>query len=212
MQIHLQAFPHRTRSALGSLGTAALAIALLAPSLGQAQLSSCLQQVQTSTSTSASAWDEIREYFATLASSPEQRNKAKLIQLRSRIVSLESEKQRLLDVIAAHQRDSTAGSPVSAELSMNRIPDILREISFISGELKSMAQGANLFAAEPAFRQLVITLDAKRAVTLCQLSQEASRGLADKPAVKRLSDELTAELTAITSAEDALAKYIRGLK
>lgn len=205
-----QVLPLRSRSLLCSLTTAVATIALLAPRSGQAQLSGCLQQVQTSTSTSA--WHEIRQYFATLASGPEQRNKAQLIQLRSRIVSLESEKQRLLDVIAAHQRDSATGSPVGSELSANRIPDILQEISVVSSQLKSMAQNANLFAAEPAFRQLVITLDAKRAVTLCQLSQEASRGLTDKPAVKRLSDELAAELSAITSAEDALAKYIRDLK
>lgn len=210
MQIHFQSFPPHSRSILGTLATAALAIALLAPSRSQAQLSSCLQQVQTSTSTSA--WNEIRQYFATLASGPEQRNRARLIQLRSRIVSLESQKQRLLDVIAAHERDSIIGAPVASELSLNQIPEILREISYVSNDLKSMAQDANLFAAEPAFRQLVITLDAKRTVTLCQLSQEASRGLTDRAAVKRLSEELAAELTAIISAEDALAKYIRGLK
>jgi hypothetical protein len=200
----------RSGSFLRSLTTAVVTMALLAPMSGQAQLSGCLQQVQTSTSTSA--WLEIRQYFASLASGPEQRNKAQLIQLRSRIVSLESEKQRLLDVIFAHQRDSNSGSPIGLELSVNRIPGILQEIGVVSGQLKSMAQSANLFAAEPAFKQLVINLDAKRAVTLCQLSQEASRGFTDKAAVKRLSDELAAELGAIASAEDALAKYIRDLK
>ena len=96
-------------------------------------------------------------------------------------------------------------------VAADRIPSILEHISDISSELNLMAQEANLFAAEPAFRQLLLTLDAKRALTLCSLSREAAGGFVDRAALQRLIAELKAELAAIISAEDALAAYIRKL-
>lgn len=175
----------------------------------KAQSSDCIHSVRTTVTTSA--WEDIRSYFASLVVSPSQRNKAQLIRLRANIVQLEAEKQRLIDVLMAHAVGDVSGTPATSSLASTQIPSILEHISSITSELKSMAMGANLFAAEPAFRELVVTLEGKRGRTLCSLSREAAGGFIDKDAVKRLAAELESELAAIIAAEDTLATYIRKL-
>lgn len=193
-----------------SITCAAMIVAFVFASASvQAQPSACFERVGTSVVTSA--WKDIGSYFTTLFVSPAQRNKAQLIRLRASIVKLEGEKQRLVDVAIAHAHDGITEAPLARDLAADQIPPILEHISDISYELNSMAEDANLFAAESAFRQLLVTLDAKRAITLCSLSREAAGGFVDSAALQRLIAELKAELAAIISAEDALAAYIRKL-
>jgi hypothetical protein len=173
-----------------------------------AQSNACFERVGTTVATST--WKDIGSYFTTLFVSPARRNKAQLIRLRASIVKLEGEKQRLVDV-AALSLEEVSAAPAARSLAVDQIPSILAHISDISSELNLMVQEANLFAAEPTFRQLLLTLDTKRAVTLCSLSREAAGGFVDRAALQRLIAELRTELAAIISAEDALAAFIRKL-
>ncbi|MEK6210357.1 MAG: hypothetical protein AABM64_08320 [Pseudomonadota bacterium] len=202
---------------LGHSGTSVKSIAravvmtalILAQGSVRAQPDACFDQVGTTVATSV--WKDIGSYFTTLFVSPAQRNKAQLISLRASIVYLEVQKQRLIEIATAHTIDEVSGLTAARNLAADQIPEILQRISGISTRLNEMAQEANLFAAEPAFRQLVLTLDYKRAVTLCSLSREAAGGFVDRAALQRLIAELKSELAAIMSAEDALAAYIRKL-
>jgi hypothetical protein len=155
-------------------------------------------------------WQEIKQYFSTLLVPPTKRNKAELIRLRASIVSYEGEKQKLMEVLAAHQPPQVSGS-VAAEQSLDQIPGLLERIDGINASLRNLANDANLFAAEPAFRDLVVTMQAKRSLTLCSIRKEATSGFGNKQVLENLQLQLASELKAITSAEDALASYIRKL-
>lgn len=174
----------------------------------QAKPNGCFEQVDATVV--PSTWKKIGDYFTNLFVSPAQQNKAQLIRLRASIVKLEAEKQRLVDVVMVYM-DQSSGAQAARNLAADKIPSILDHIIDISSELNSMAQEANLFAAEPAFRQLLLTLDAKRIMTLCSLSREAEGGFVDRVVLQRRIEELKAELAAIINAEDALAAYIRKL-
>jgi hypothetical protein len=179
----------------------------LAPTVSQAQVL-CVEPAGASVS--VSVWQQIDRYFATLLQSPGSRNKAKLIKLRAKIVMYEGEKQRLLEVVEEHLKNPNS-AVVLADFSLKKIPGLLQSISVITLDLKELAQDANLFVAEPGFRDLIQTFDDKRVRIMCTIEAEATIGFTKQEVLRRVVVELRSELDAIVTAEQALAAYIRKL-
>jgi hypothetical protein len=156
------------------------------------------------------AWETIQNYFASLSLRNEAvRSRSRLIRLRADIVDLESWKERLIEIIQAHIDGSESGMGVSDDLRLSMIPVALTQIEKISEELTRVARDGNMFAAENAFKELMVNLTAKRSGTLCNIAREASSPTPDRSVMISLVQELKDELKAIAAAEEALGKYIR---
>ncbi|MBB4362179.1 hypothetical protein GGD65_003204 [Bradyrhizobium sp. CIR18] len=168
----------------------------------------CLQQARMGVL--PGAWETIKNYFTSLdVTNQATRNRSRLLQLRAEIISLESWKQRLIEIVDAHIRGSSAGMGVSEDLRLSKIPDALAQIEAITRELTWLAKEGNLFAAEDAFKELMINLNAKRVDTLCRIAQEAASTAPNTLLMTALVKDLKNELTAISAAEEALGRYIR---
>lgn len=193
------------------LSAASLALLCLASSPAAfSQPAACLAQARSTIS--PGAWEAAQAYFASLTIGEPSHIKARLIRLRAAIVQLESAKQQLIDVAKAHARPGASGTPLPSDLGLARVPPILQEIESISRSLRGLAAAGNLFAAEPAFRQLVLHVEGKRANSLCSPRRPAAVGPADREALQRLVADLQTELNAIVKAEDALDSYIKRLQ
>jgi hypothetical protein len=150
------------------------------------------------------------EYFGSLnPRDPQTKSRVRLTDLRAEIIRLESEKERLIEIIEAHIAGNASGRIVSQNLNLSDIPNALEEIDSITKALISMAQEGDLFAAEPSFKQLMINFDKRRGGTLCNLAQEAAKRAPDVPRMQTLVQDLKNELTAISAAEEMLGKYIK---
>ena len=157
------------------------------------------------------AWSNIKSYIASLTLDDRMaRSKSRLIKLRAAIVELESVMQELIDVVVAHTHGDSAGAQAS-NLAAQRIPSILDSITDIDRTLQRLADDGDLFAAQSAFKELLRALGAKRATVECSLTNATQAGLVDKVVATRVASDLNSELTAMTSAEEELAAYIRKL-
>ena len=129
------------------------------------QPTACLAQARSTIS--PGAWEAIHAYFSSLSIGEAPHDKARLIRLRAAIVQLEAAKQQLIDLVDAQARDGAADTPLPGDQSLARMPPILQEIESITRSLRALAAAGNLFAAEPAFRRLVLNVEGKRASSLC---------------------------------------------
>ncbi len=190
---------------------ASLALLCLASSPAAfSQPAACLAQARSTIS--PGAWEAAHAYFVSLTIGEAPHNKARLIRLRSAIVQLESAKQQLIEIAEEYARPGANTTPLANGQSLTRIPPILQEIESITRSLRALAATANLFAAEPAFRQLVLNVEGKRANSLCNVRRQTAAGSGDKEAIHRLVADLKAEFNAIVKAEDALDSYIKRLQ
>jgi hypothetical protein len=186
--------------------TAFILVGLAAPAFGQQQ--QCFQLAQNGVR--LEAWVTIRDYFASLSIGNDIRNeRSRLLQLRGKIIDLESQKQKLIELIDSHLRNSVAGTIVSTQLRITDIPKILGNIDYISQELTDLSNAGSLFAAERAFKELKMNLDRKRASTLCELAQQTASQNPDWSKMTELVESLRSELKAISDAEEALGDYIK---
>jgi hypothetical protein len=178
------------------------------PSRSAQEQEQCLQQARLGVL--PGAWETIKNYFKSLDfTNQATRNRSRLLQLKAEIISLESWKERLIEIVEAHIRGRSAGIAVSEDLRLSKIPDALARIEAITGELTRLAKEGNLFAAEGAFKELMINLTAKRTNTLCQIAEATQSAVPDISLMTSLVKDLKNELTAISAAEEALGRYIR---
>jgi hypothetical protein len=173
---------------------------------GVAQEVTCLTEVKASVF--PAVWSKITEYFESLSLASAQ-DKSQLTRLREQIVLYETGKQRLIDIVQAHIGGGTSGVAVARQLASSEIPEVLDQIDRITRRLRQMANEGNLFAAEDAFKQLIINFDLKRASVLCGLAQSAASSPPDVSAMSTLLQQLKDELMAISKADEALGKYIK---
>ncbi|MGO7044068.1 hypothetical protein ACCT07_33155 [Rhizobium johnstonii] len=168
----------------------------------------CFQQVEFGAR--PGAWEQIRAYFVSLMpiSEPEL-PRSRLIELRAQIIHFEGVKQKLIEIVEAHISTSSSGSGVAENLRLSGIPVLLTRLDSIAGGLNRIAQDGDMFAAQDAFKQLVINIEAKRVDTLCRLAVHAASPDPDIPAMTALVGKLKAELNDISAAEEALGKYLR---
>lgn len=202
------------------LGLAGCAAAMAQPAAPQPM--ACL--TQAAATVSPGAWDTARAYFSSLSIGETPQDKARLIRLRAAIVQLEGAKQQLIDVIDDYMRTVPADAVANNDAGLARVPPLLQEIESITRSLRALAAASNLYAAEPAFRQLVLNVDSKRAGPLCApppsppsrrqavAVQAAALAPPSKDALRPMLGDLKAELSAIVRAEDALAAYIKRLQ
>jgi hypothetical protein len=177
------------------------------PLPGFAQQMACLGQVQAALR--PDVWGAITNYFASLSLTNSSDNRSRLIRLRAQIVMYEVAKQRLIEIVGAHIRGNSAGSAVSNELRLSTIPVVLDQMNVIIAGLVQLAKEGNLFAAERSFKDLMINFDLKRGDTLCRLALETAAPSPNLLAMAALEQELKDELQAISTADEALAKYIK---
>jgi hypothetical protein len=171
-----------------------------------AQETTCLAEVKASVF--PSVWNRITEYFYTLRLTSGE-DKSQLIRLRAKIVLYESGKQQLIDIVQAHMTGGSSGSAVARQLVSSEIPKVLDQMDQITRELIRMADEGNLFAADNAFKDLLINFDLKRTQILCGLAQGAAASPIDVSAMGTLLQQLKDELKAISAAEEALGKYVK---
>ena len=155
-------------------------------------------------------WDTIKTYFASLSlTNQAAKNRSRLIALRSEIIGLESRKQQLVELLGAEISDPTSRAAVSEE-RLSRVRDVLTEIGPITFRLTTIARDGDMFAAENAFKQLIIYFEGKSS-TLCSLVEEAGSAAPDRSKMTRIVQQLKTELAAISAAEEALGKYIKDI-
>jgi hypothetical protein len=173
------------------------------PSLAQ---DNCFQLAQNGVR--PGAWETIKDYFASLSPRIEA-PRSRLIQLRAQIVEVESLKQNIIEIVEAHIAGLASGGGVSKDLQSSKIGDAMKQIDIITSNLIRIADDGNLFAAEDAFKQLLITFNTKRIGTLCELARQANSPTPDLLVMKTLVQQLKDELKVISAAEDALGHYIK---
>ncbi|MGR9206331.1 hypothetical protein ACU8OG_20715 [Rhizobium leguminosarum] len=168
----------------------------------------CFQQAKFGAT--PGAWEQIKAYFGTLnpISEPELPT-SRLIELRAEIIHFEGVKQNLIEIVEAHINTGSSGSEVAENLRLSEIPALLRQLESIARRLNRIAQGGDMFAAQDAFKQLVLNIDGSRADKICMLAMQAASPNPDIPAMKALVGKLKAELNNISAAEEALGKYLR---
>ncbi|RVH69172.1 hypothetical protein CN198_13985 [Sinorhizobium meliloti] len=173
----------------------------------------CLQAVELGVK--KTVWEHIAIYFGTLLPGGEPSlprppvSRSHLTQLRREIVRFESVKENLIEIIEAHINTGASGTPVSEDLRLSKIPDALARMGSIASRLNSIAEEGDLFSAQDAFKELLINVEVKRADSLCRLAQAAASPTPDIPTMGKLIQELKHELQAISTAEEALAEYLR---
>jgi hypothetical protein len=138
------------------------------PGLAQEE---CLQRVRGGVQ--PGVWATVVNWADSLRPDRRRTNRSSLIQLRSEIINYEIEKKRLIDIVEAHIHGRAAGSGVSEELRLSKIPDALQQIGVIAQKLRQIAGDSDLFAAENSFKELLVNFDAKRAASLCILELQA---------------------------------------
>ncbi len=203
--------------AVKALQTAALLAASAAlyllgfPDSSRAQMDECLRATQTGAP--PSAWERIKNYFVSLglAAKPPG-SRYELIRLRAELVSLEADKQELIHIISERISGSTPEISNSEASPLSRIPGLLSKIGRSLEDLQLLAEQGNMFAAEPAFKDLKINLQEKRAYAWCQLAHQMNSSAPNISEVTNILDTIRKEAEAISSAEDALAQYIKTLK
>ncbi len=191
------------RAALALLCLAAFPAAL-------AQTVECLTHARSTIS--PGAWEAAHAYFQSLTVGDSGMPKARLIRLKAAIVQLEGAKQQLIDIAEAQMRAGAHSAALASDLSLARVPPLLQEIESLTRSLRALALAAGLHAAEPAFRQLVLHVDGKRANVQCNPRRPDAAGPGGSEAIQRLVAEIRTELGAIGKAEDALGSHIRRLR
>ncbi|MBY5539307.1 hypothetical protein HFO60_04480 [Rhizobium leguminosarum] len=170
----------------------------------------CFQQVEFGAK--PGAWEQIRAYFVSLKpiSKPEpELPRSRLIALRGQIIQFEGVKRKLIEIVEAHINGSATGSGVAENLRLSGIPELLRQLDSIAGELNRIAQDGDMFVAQDAFEQLVLNIGATRVDKICLAAMQAASPNPDIPAMKALVGKLKAELNDISAAGEALGKYLR---
>lgn len=196
------------KSKLRFIGLFACAVLLFGESPISGAAADCLLQVQMSAQ--PGFWGTFKDYLASLSpADPASKRRSRLIRLRAEIITYESAKQELIEIVEAHIRSRTSRVVVSTDLHLSRIPDALARIARITEVLISISQEGDLFAAEQAFKELRLTFDAKRASTLCRLDEQTNSPAPDMEVMEMLLKELKDELKAISAADDALGDYIK---
>ena len=190
--------------------TVLAALCLASSDAALSQPTACLAQARSTIS--PGAWEAIQAYFSSLSIGEAPHDKARLIRLRAAIVQLEAAKQQLIDLVDAQARDGAADTPLPGDQSLARMPPILQEIESITRSLRALAAAGNLFAAEPAFRRLVLNVEGKRASSLCNPRRQPAASATGQDGTKPLVAELRSELDAVVKAEDALAAYVKRLR
>jgi hypothetical protein len=112
----------------------------------------------------------------------------------------------------AHINSQTSAAGASQRLSADEIPRVLDQIQHIIGQLQSLANSQDLFVVEKPFKDLVMTFDLKKSMTLCELQNISSAPTLDMARAAALLAELKKELKAISDADDALGDYIKAIK
>jgi hypothetical protein len=166
----------------------------------------CLQQMRTGVQ--PRAWETITNYFASLSPRAES-PRSRLFQLRGQIVDFESQKENLIEIVDAYIAAQTSGMIASGDRTYSLIGETLEQLDDITLNLIQIAKEEDMFAAEAAFKKLVITIHAKRVSTLCELAQQAKSPTPDLSVLKTIVQQLKDELKAISAADDALGNYIK---
>jgi hypothetical protein len=157
-----------------------------------------------------SLWQRVQTYFRTLSpTDPASRSAARLLELRATVLNYESAKRRLIEILEAHLRNQVSGVVVSDRLQLTTIPDVIDRIKQIGDELESFEDDKDLFVAEKPFKDLVVTLGVKRAITLCNLRSELDSSSPDLGRLQLIVRDLKDELMTISQADDALGDYIK---
>jgi hypothetical protein len=157
-----------------------------------------------------SLWQTVQTYFRTLSpTDPASRSAARLLELRATVLNYESAKQRLIEILEAHLRNQVSGGVVSDRLQLTTIPDVIDRIKQIGDELESFEDDNDLFVAEKPFKDLVVTIGVKRAITLCNLRSELDSSSPDPGRLQLILKDLKDELMTISQADDALGDYIK---
>jgi hypothetical protein len=191
------------------LFAASIALALADPA--KADSTECLGQAEIGVQ--PSVWQSISNYFASLSvTDPGTKSKSRILELRKKIVEYEAGKERLIEIMEAHINGQTSAAGDSQRLSADEIPRVLDQIQHIIGQLQSLANSDDLFVTEKPFKDLVMTFDLKKSMTLCELRDISSAPTLDLAKAAALLAELKKELKAISDADDALGDYIKAMK
>ncbi|MBY3441764.1 hypothetical protein [Rhizobium laguerreae] len=167
----------------------------------------CLQQVERGAK--PGTWEQIKAYFLSLKPISQRGvPMSRLMELRAEIIRFESVKQHLIEIVEAHINTQSSGTGVAENLRLSGIPVLLMKLDSLAGRLNRIAQDGDMFAAQDAFKQLIINIETKRVDTLCELAVKTASPNPDIPAVTVLLGKLKAELNDISAAEEALGKYL----
>jgi hypothetical protein len=189
----------------------AVSIALALADPAKADSTECLGEAEIGLQ--PSVWQSISNYFASLSvTDPGTKSKSRLLELRKKIVEYEAGKERLIEIMEAHINGQTSAAGDSQRLSADEIPRVLDQIQHIVGQLKSLENSDDLFVTEKPFKDLVMTFDLKKSMTLCELKNISSAPTLDMTRAAALLAELKKELKAISDADDALGAYIKAMK
>jgi hypothetical protein len=170
-------------------------------------------QVKIQTGVQTNVWRGFMDYIKTLTPTDQAtKNKSRLIHLKAEIVDYESAKQQLIEIVETHVAGVTSAVAASPQLQDSTIADLMTRIENITNELKSIGNDGDLFAAQKPFKDLVLTFDEKRSLTLCALDTAAHAPQFDPQKIQPILNQLKNELTQISAAEDALGDYIKQLK
>jgi hypothetical protein len=174
----------------------------------KAQIDTCLEQSR-GTINQISAWTAVKDYFKHLTTNRTALERQQLMDLRQKIIEIETKKMELIDVVEDYIAGSAnSGSGLGTEIRLRRIPDVLDEIQVALGSLDRIAENGSLFPAESAFKQLVVQLNLKRIATMCKLADATGSDAPDRSRVEALLTDLRNEVQAISEADDELGRYI----
>src|ERR1051326_7380521 len=166
----------------------------------QTEINACLQQTRN-VSTPVDAWKKAKDYWASLTTPQATLERARLTTLRKHLVDLEAQKLELIAIVESHQAGAR-GSVAASAISTTEIPKIMERIEEILSELNILAERGDAFVGEKAFKDLKIQLSAKRAVTICNISDQLRSSTPNQETIRMLLVDLKAELQAISDADD----------
>lgn len=178
------------------------------PSIAFSQQVPCLQQLRLTVKTGA--WNAIADYFSTLGLGREP-SMDQLLSLRVKVVQFLKVKQNLIEIVEAHISGLPPGSVVSADLHTSRIPELVRQLDLIAGQLDELGRNRDMFVKDDAFKKLVMGIDLKRTSLLCQFANQNDAMTPNISELNNILQILKNEVKEIYAADDALSEYLRGV-